>query len=152
MLELGMSFSMEQLVIDNDIIGMMKYVKGGVEVTKETLAYDSIKEVGIGNNFLGTMETLSHVDLPSRPFVLDRHMIESWRKDGAKTDVELAHDKVMDILKNHVVESIDNRDLIEDVIDKADRRFRRLQSNTNPSHAMDEQSNTGGNERSASEV
>ena len=138
MLELGMSFSMEQLILDNDIIGMIRYVKGGVEVNPKTIAYESIRDVGIGNNFLATMETLSNVDLPSRPLVLDRHMIESWRKEGSKADAELAHDRVVKILNNHETEPIANRGLVEAVIKKADDRFRRLQANIDASHTAED--------------
>ncbi len=123
MLELGMSFSMEQLVIDNDIIGNIKYAKRGVDVCPETLAVESIRSVGIGNNFLGDMETLSHTDLPSRPSVLDRTMYETWTKNGRKTDAELAHEKVEDILKNHNCTPIEHRDLVDLVIKKADDRY-----------------------------
>lgn len=123
MLELGMSFSMEQLVIDNDIIGNIKYAKKGIEITPETLAVESIKSVGIGNNFLGEMETLCNTDLASRPSVLDRSMYETWTKNGSKTDAELAHEKVEDILKNHSCTPIEHRDLVDQVIKKADDRF-----------------------------
>ena len=53
MLELGMTFSLEQLVIDNDIITMIKKAMEGVEVNEETLAIDAIKYIGIGNDFIG---------------------------------------------------------------------------------------------------
>mgnify|MGYP001136245290 FL=1 len=42
MLELGMTFSMEQMVIDNDIIRMERKVMEGVPVTDETLAVAAI--------------------------------------------------------------------------------------------------------------
>ena len=38
MLELGVTFSMEQLVIDNDIIGMSRFAKKGIKVDDETIA------------------------------------------------------------------------------------------------------------------
>ena len=50
MLGLGMSFSMEQLVIDNDMIGMMRYAATGIDVNEQTLSLDAIREVGIANN------------------------------------------------------------------------------------------------------
>ncbi len=118
-----MSFSKEQLVIDNDIIGMMRFGSNGIQVDEENLAVGTIRDVGIGNNFLGIMETLSHVDLPSAPKVLDRNMIDSWRMAGSKTDVELAADRVKDILANHVPSPIEHRDLVDAVIKKADDRF-----------------------------
>ena len=49
MLELGMTFSLEQLVIDNDIISMIKKAMEGVVVDDETLAIDAIKYIGVGN-------------------------------------------------------------------------------------------------------
>lgn len=123
MLELGMSFSKEQLVIDNDIIGMMKYAKRGIQVDEYNLAVDSIKEVGIGNNFLGLAETMANIGLPSNPQVFDRHMYDEWVGLGSKTDVDLAHERVVDILANHQVAPIDHPDLIKAVIKKADDRF-----------------------------
>ena len=126
MLELGMSFSMEQLVIDNDIIGMSRYAKRGIDVRKSTLAYDVIREVGIGNDFLGNADTMRNIDLPSRPRTFDRNMYDAWVKVGSKNDEDLAHDRVADILANHQCTPIENRDLVEKVIKKADERFHKL--------------------------
>ena len=123
MLELGMSFSKEQLVIDNDIIGMMKYASRGIDVCEKTLAYESIRDVGVGNNFLGLQDTLHNVDLPSRPLTLDRNMYDEWVKNGSKKDVDIAHDRVEDILRNHKCSPIEHRDLVDAVIKKADDRF-----------------------------
>ena len=47
MLELGVTFSFEQLVIDNDIISMIKKAMDGIPVNDYTLAVDAIKEVGV---------------------------------------------------------------------------------------------------------
>lgn len=123
MLELGMSFCKEQLVIDNDIIGMMRYAKRGIEVSDITLAVDSIQEVGIGNNFLGIPETIANVDMPSRPVTFSRHMYDEWVAMGSKNDVDIAHERVVDILANHQCTPIEHRDLVDAVIKKADDRF-----------------------------
>jgi len=123
MLELGMSFSKEQLVIDNDIIGMMKYAKQGIEVTPKTLGYESIRDVGIGNNFIGIPDTMANIDLPSHPEVFDRNMYDSWVGQGSKSDVDLAAERVKDILANYQCDPIAHRDLVDAVIKKADDRF-----------------------------
>ena len=83
MLELGVTFSMEQLVIDNDIITMVKKGMEGIEVNETTLAVDAIKEVGVGNDFIGHMTTMENMDLPSDPMVIDRYMIGDWRAADA---------------------------------------------------------------------
>ena len=72
MLELGVTFSMEQLVIDNDIISMIKKAMDGIPVNEYTLAVDAIKEVGVGNDFIGHETTMDNMDLPSDPLVINR--------------------------------------------------------------------------------
>ena len=122
MLGLGMSFSMEQLVIDNDMIGMMRYAATGIDVNETTLSLDAIREVGIANTFIGHADTLANMDLVSQPFTLDRTMYDEWVGKGAKTDVDIAHERVVDILTNYQPDPIEHRDLVDAVIKKADDR------------------------------
>lgn len=126
MLELGMTFSLEQLVLDNDMISMAKKAMEGIPVDEETLAVESIDQVGIGNNFLAHKSTRQNIDLPSSPMLLDRLMFGDWEMAGSKEIATVAHEKVVDIMKNHEVEAID-ADLLKDmqaVVEKADKAFR----------------------------
>ena len=126
MLELGMTFSMEQLVIDNDIAAMTKKVMQGIEINEETLGVESIQKVGIGNNFLGHKTTMKNVDLPSDPLVFNRDMFGDWEKDGSKDLATVAHEKVIMIMKTHEVTPID-ADLVKDmkaIVEKGDRVFK----------------------------
>ncbi len=126
MLELGMTFSLEQLVLDNDMISMTKKAMEGIPVNEETLAVESIDEVGIGKNFLAHKTTRKNIDLPSSPMLIDRLMFGDWEMAGGKEIATVAHEKVVDIMKNHEVEPID-ADLLKDmkaVVEKADKAFR----------------------------
>jgi trimethylamine--corrinoid protein Co-methyltransferase len=126
MLELGMTFSLEQLVLDNDMISMTKKAMQGIPVNEETLAVESIDQVGIGNNFLAHKTTRQNIDLPSSPMLIDRLMFGDWQMAGAKEIATVAHEKVVDIMKNHEVTPID-ADLLKDmqaVVEKADKAFR----------------------------
>ncbi len=126
MLELGMTFSLEQLVLDNDMISMAKKAMQGIPVDEETLSVDSIQQVGIGKNFLAHKTTRKNIDLPSSPMLIDRLMYGDWKMAGAKDIATVAHEKVVDIMKNHEVAPID-ADLLKDmqaVVDKADEAFR----------------------------
>ncbi len=126
MLELGMTFSMEQLLIDNDIASMIKKVQQGIEITEETLGVESIQKVGIGNNFLGHKSTMNNVDLPSDPQLFNRDMIGDWVKEGSRDLVTVAHEKVLQIMKTHEVTPID-ADIVKAmkaVVDKGDRAFK----------------------------
>jgi len=98
MLELGMSVSFEQMVIDNDIIGMIQYAIKGIEVSDETLAVDSIIEVGSEGNFFAQPDTMANVEYPSRPELINRDMFDTWATAGSKETVQRAHEKVVEIL------------------------------------------------------
>lgn len=113
MLELGMSVSLEQMVIDNDIIGMIQYAIKGIEVTDETLAVDSIIRVGSEGNFFMEADTLGNIDYPSRPDLIDRSMFDTWRTAGSKETVQRAHEKVMDILSKPSDNAMADADLAE---------------------------------------
>jgi trimethylamine--corrinoid protein Co-methyltransferase len=50
--------SEEQLVIDNEFVGMLKRLASGFEISEDTLAVDVIKEVGPGGLYTPTQHTL----------------------------------------------------------------------------------------------
>lgn len=54
-------FSFEQLVLDDEWLSYLNYVLDGCIVNEETIAYDVIKSVGIGGNFLQEEHTLEHL-------------------------------------------------------------------------------------------
>lgn len=126
MLELGQTFSMEQLVIDNEIIAMNFKAMEGVPVTDATLAVEAIKEVGVGNDFLGHMTTMENFEACSDPKVFDRTMLGEWKMNGSKSAVERAHDIVVDVMANHTVKPIDADRLaaMEAIMKQADEAFK----------------------------
>ncbi|MBQ7405203.1 MAG: trimethylamine methyltransferase family protein [Candidatus Methanomethylophilaceae archaeon] len=125
MLELGQTFSMEQLVIDNDIIAMNFRAMEGIPVTDDTLAVAATKEVGVGNDFLGHITTMENFEMASNPAVFDRTMLGEWRANGSKSAVERAHDVVVDVMANYEVLPIEAETLaaMEAIVKKADEAF-----------------------------
>ena len=125
MLELGQTFSLEQQVIDNDIIMMERKFMEGVPVTDETLAVDAIKFIGIGNDFIAHPSTMEQIDLASDPEIFDRTMLGEWRANGKKDAVDRAHDKVVDILANHIVTPVPDDVMAawEKIVKEADEAF-----------------------------
>lgn len=125
MLELGQTFSLEQLVIDNDIIAMERKAMEGVVVNDETLAVPVIKEVGVGNDFIGHPTTIANIDLASDPLVFNRDMIGDWRAQGSKSAVDVAHDIVVDVMKNYKVEPVSDEVVakFKEIVKKADAEF-----------------------------
>jgi len=127
MLELGVTFSMEQLVIDNDIIAMEKKAMEGVLITGETLSAEAIKEIGVGNDFLAHPSTMNNIELASDPLIFDRYMIGDWKAAGSKSAVDVAHDIVEHVMKNHVVKPIpaDILSVMKAIVKKADDEFKK---------------------------
>lgn len=97
-------FSLEKLVIDNEICGMALRLNKGIEVNDETLAADLIAELGPGGDYMLTDHTLKHYKvepyLPSK--VIDRCSRSAWEAEGAKGSFERAQEVVRDILENHI--------------------------------------------------
>jgi trimethylamine---corrinoid protein Co-methyltransferase len=101
MLECGMVVDYAQLLLDSDIINMVKFFLGGVEVNDETICLDEIKHGGSNANFLMSPTTIKHMRSQSRPQFFERMNREAWIKAGRPDAYDLANDKVKDLLVNH---------------------------------------------------
>lgn len=102
MLELGVTFSWTQLVIDNEIASMVKRVVQGVKITDDLLAVELIKKVGAGKDFLAQKHTRQFMATEqSKVKLIDRRMRGAWQKRGGKDLAEAAADQARYILENH---------------------------------------------------
>ena len=102
MLELGMTLSFAQLVIDDEIAAMVKRVVRGISVSEETLAAGLITEVGPGNTFLGQKHTRTHQKAEqSRVKLFDRRMRGAWEKRGAKDLAQAGAERARELLQTH---------------------------------------------------
>lgn len=126
MIELGMSHSFEQLIVDNDLYGVMNRIMEGVEVTKETMMVDEIIEVGPFGDYVAHPTTIQNFGMVNHSQVLDHNMYDEWVSGGSKSALDLAHERVVDILANHKVEPIDNgtRKAIDAIIKEADAKYK----------------------------
>lgn len=107
MVELGITFSYEQLVIENDIIKMVRRVLEGITVNDDTLAVDVIARVGAGGNFLMEDHTMRYMRYEqSQPKILNRKMRHNWEAEGSKDLTSVAHQVALDILENHKPEPL----------------------------------------------
>jgi trimethylamine--corrinoid protein Co-methyltransferase len=61
LVEDALASSAEQLVVDNEILGMIFRAVRGVEVDAETLGVEAVQEVGPGGSFLETEHTRAHL-------------------------------------------------------------------------------------------
>ncbi|UCD57066.1 MAG: trimethylamine methyltransferase family protein [Candidatus Hydrogenedentota bacterium] len=102
LMEFANTVSLEKYVIDDDIIGMVMRAVDGIEVNEETLAFDTIKAVGPGGNFLSERHTVKHMRKENYiPGLANRDRREQWISDGKKDSYVRAREKAEDILTNH---------------------------------------------------
>ncbi len=106
MFSTGLTVSMEQLVLDNEMFSYVKRLSGGIRVDDDTLALDVIEKVGPKGEYLGEEHTLRHLGSHWEPMLSTREIFENWAKRGMKDVVEKAHDKAEWIVQNHSVEGL----------------------------------------------
>jgi len=98
-MESELSTSPEQMIIDNDIAGVIGRIKRGMKVDDEALALDVIKEIGYKGNYLPTHHTMANFRKEIRFSNLsNRQNREGWMTRGSKSLEERAREEVRRIL------------------------------------------------------
>jgi len=99
------AFSPEQMVIDNEVCGMIGKVLEGIRVDDERLAVDLIKEVGpIPGNYLGKEHTRRHwKEDYFLPKVSVREGYDAWLAGGSKGVLERAAEIASRLMATHQV-------------------------------------------------
>jgi trimethylamine---corrinoid protein Co-methyltransferase len=93
-MEGGLHASLEKMALDADLCGMVSTFLDPVEVSPETLAIDTIRDVGPGGHFFGTPHTLERFRSAFyAPLISDWRNHETWadagRPDARSRTVEL---------------------------------------------------------------
>jgi len=109
--------SLIKLILEDETISYLKRIKEGFKVDDNTLAYDVIKNVGIGGNFLLEEHTLKYVKSEYwRPKIFNRDSYTVWDKKGKMPLINKAKELKNHILKTHKVDYV--KADIEKEIDK----------------------------------
>jgi len=124
----GKVSSLEQAVVDNEIIKIVRRYLKGLEVNKETLAVDAIKRIGPMGNYL--LDELTMKSLQDKRFstsnIINRIDHNAWLKNGAKTIIQNASAEVEKILKkpDELTLPEDKRKEISIVIDEFENKYK----------------------------
>jgi trimethylamine--corrinoid protein Co-methyltransferase len=125
-LEGGLVASFEKLLIDVEGLAMMQHLFGGVEVSAETLALDSIAEVGPGGHHFGTAHTLArYQDAFYRPILSDRQNIGVWQDQGGLDAARRANRLWKELLQSYEPPPIDSG-VEQELREYVERRTREL--------------------------
>jgi len=113
-LEDGLCGSFEQLVVTDEIIGMVKRFISGIKVDKNTLALDITEKVGPGGNFLSEDHTFKNFKNEMfMPDLIDRNVYANWKKAGSKTLETRVNEKVKEILSTYQPEPIEDKKMAQ---------------------------------------
>jgi len=102
LMEFALTVCYEKFVIDNEILGMVMRAVEGIRIDDATLAFDLIKQVGPGGNFVTAKHTRRFMRSEHyQPSLSDRNSREDWEAKGGKVTWERAAERVKEILANH---------------------------------------------------
>jgi trimethylamine--corrinoid protein Co-methyltransferase len=92
--------SYEMLLMDSEIWSILHALYQGIAVNAETLALDTIREVGPGGSFLAHKHTRKHMRERWQPSLIDRRPYNIWeeKRDGAR---DWAREKAQQILRDY---------------------------------------------------
>ena len=105
-LESGLTGSLAQIVICDEILTWVKRALHPVDVSAETLALELIHKTGPDGQYLDKKHTLHHFKDQWHPLLFDRSNYEGWVKNGSRTLAERAADRVSEILDQHKPEPL----------------------------------------------
>jgi len=101
-LETKMSFSFEQMIIDDFLVGMVQRFHDGIDVSDETTALGLIDEVGPGGTFVTAEHTFEHYRKELLiSDLIDHEPRDAWQARGAPNLVARARERVKELLANH---------------------------------------------------
>lgn len=104
-----LGFSLEGVVLDNDVIGSCQRTIKGIEVNDDTLSLDVIRAAVIGGpgHYLGSKQTLDMMQTEYiYPSIHDRLSHKEWAEVGRPAVLDRAAQKVRDVLATHYPDHI----------------------------------------------
>jgi trimethylamine--corrinoid protein Co-methyltransferase len=124
--ESGMTGSLQMATMGDEIIGYVKRLLRGIEVTPETLAAQVIGQVGPGGHYLATDHTMEHFRKEFWfPRLLDRGRWQDWQAKGSFTLGDRVQHHLEEILNHHQAVPLqpDVQKQIDEILYRAEARF-----------------------------
>jgi trimethylamine--corrinoid protein Co-methyltransferase len=101
-LDNAISCSLEEVVMCDEIIAMVKRVMKGFEISDEDLALDVIDRVGPSGEYISDEHTLEHFRTEHwHPKRMNRHNYDTWREMGKKDMGTRLNEEVKKILETY---------------------------------------------------
>lgn len=95
-----MTTSLEKTVLDDELIGRVRYILKGMDTSETAIGMKDLMEAAPCQDFMTAESTLSHFRDGWQPTISDWRSSEGWEQDGKKDVAAMAHQKVQEILAN----------------------------------------------------
>lgn len=106
-LEAGLLWSPELLVVLDEIVDLCRSMMRGFDVDDDALAIDVIREVGIGDIYLGHDHTLAHFRAMWLPTLMSWDGRTDWVAKGATTLGQRVRARAIELIESHRATPID---------------------------------------------
>jgi trimethylamine--corrinoid protein Co-methyltransferase len=90
--------SLEKTVLDDELIGRVRHLVGGLTINEEQFGMDDLLNAQPNQDFLTSESTLEHFKDFWEPSVSDWRSIDEWEAAGEPDVVAHAHERVLQIL------------------------------------------------------
>ena len=102
MLNFESAQSLEDVVMDHDVIGMARRLIRGVEIREESLGLAVIREVGFGGKFLSHPHTREwFLKEQSLPDLMSRETMATWQRRGSKDMYQRAKERAIQLEREY---------------------------------------------------
>ncbi len=120
----GTNASLESLVLNEEMMGMVKQFGKGINTDEEHMALDLIEKVGPSGEYVTTDHTFDHWKEWFLPQLQDRSDYETWKNNGSKTMLDRVKERTNYLLENHKPEPLDEKleKELREIISSADKR------------------------------
>ena len=97
----GRVFAFEQVLLDSELVDIIRGLELGLSVSDEDLAVDVIDDVGPSGHFLAHEHTLRNMRRNWRPRYFDRDTWEEWEAAGRPSPRERARERARQLVAEH---------------------------------------------------
>lgn len=93
-----MTTSFEKTVLDDEIVGRVRYILKGMDTSIESIAMEDLMNAAPCSDFMTNESTLLHFRDGWQPTISDWRSTDAWEADGKEDIKDVAHKKVLQIL------------------------------------------------------
>lgn len=124
-LEVATAVSPVQLVVDNEVLGMVRQIVKGFALDEDTLAWEVLTKGNPGDHFLTSPHTLRHCRDAFVPQTFTRLTREAWERQGTKAFLERVIERYRELMstENACLMPAEQAGKLEKIVRAADEKL-----------------------------